>query len=57
MIGDEFHIILKCNKYEKHFFEKTNNSEEYFSNLECHEKFVYIMKLNTENKNEFSVIY
>ena len=61
MIGDEFHIIMKCNKYEQiraDFFEKMNNSEESFSNLECHEKFVYIMKLNNENKIDFFfVIY
>ena len=49
LVGDEFHIIMKCDKYKDlrvDFIEKNSNLEENFSNLESQEKLIFIMKLD-----------
>ena len=51
LVGDEFNIIMKCDKYKDlrvDFIEKISNLEEKFSNLEREEKFIFIMRLDNK---------
>ena len=51
LVGDDFHIIMKCDKYKDlrvDFIEKISNLEENVSNLDSQEKFIFIMRLDNE---------
>ena len=52
LVGDEFHIIMKCDKYRilrKDFFDKMNTMDVRFIDMDCQEKFLYVMKLERED--------
>ena len=51
LVGDEFHIIMKCDKYKDlrvDFIETISNLEENVCNLDSQEKFIFIMRLDNE---------
>ena len=52
MVGDEFHIVMQCPKYQhsrEGFLEKINELDKDMNNMDCRQKFISIMKLDNEN--------
>ena len=52
LVGDEFHIIMKCDKLKDlrvDFLVKNNNLEKNVSNLECQEKCIFWIRLDNKD--------